>query len=88
MLQKIAEDRKRLGTLPLKKYKARSELSDLRIKLILSAILVYVWHRVRTSADSVSHWKDYKMSLTTNAAISCPYCMEVNDIEVDPDNLI
>ncbi|MDU0352671.1 CPXCG motif-containing cysteine-rich protein [Paraglaciecola aquimarina] len=26
------------------------------------------------------------MSLTTNSEFSCPYCMEVNDIEVDLDN--
>jgi hypothetical protein len=26
------------------------------------------------------------MSLTTNAEFSCPYCMEINDLEIDPDN--
>ncbi|WP_040513880.1 CPXCG motif-containing cysteine-rich protein [Paraglaciecola polaris] len=26
------------------------------------------------------------MSLTSNAKFSCPYCMEINDIEIDPDN--
>jgi hypothetical protein len=26
------------------------------------------------------------MSLTTNANFSCPYCMVINDIEIDPDN--
>ena len=26
------------------------------------------------------------MSLTTNAEFSCPYCMTINDIEIDLDN--
>ena len=26
------------------------------------------------------------MSLTANAEFSCPYCMEVNDIEIDEQN--
>lgn len=26
------------------------------------------------------------MSLTANAEFSCPYCMEINDIEIDPEN--
>ncbi|MFQ3237519.1 MAG: hypothetical protein ACI9C4_003108 [Paraglaciecola sp.] len=26
------------------------------------------------------------MSLTSNAKFSCPYCMEINDIEIDPEN--
>lgn len=26
------------------------------------------------------------MSVTTTTEFSCPYCMEDNDIEVDPDN--